>query len=166
MSIEIRGVENLNDQQRIDELINYVKIQLDDESDSLALMSNISSFIMATIKNLNWSGFYFYKQQEDELVLGPFQGLPACTRLNLDKGVCAKAYRDEEITKVDDVREFADHIACDSASESELVIPLFNQGKVYGVLDLDSPIKNRFTEIEVEGFRKIGKLIEEKIYPF
>ena len=166
MSIEIRGVENLNDQERIDELINYVKIQLDDESDSLALMSNISSFIMATIKNLNWSGFYFYKQQEDELVLGPFQGLPACTRLSLDKGVCAKAYRDEEITKVDDVHEFADHIACDSASESELVIPLFDQGKVYGVLDLDSPIKNRFTDIEVEGFKKIGKLIEEKIYPF
>ncbi len=166
MSIEIRGIENLNDQERIDELINYVKVQLDDESDSLALMSNISSFIMATIKDLNWSGFYFYKQQEDELVLGPFQGLPACTRLSLDKGVCAKAYRDEKITKVDDVHEFADHIACDSASESELVIPLFNQGKVYGVLDLDSPIKNRFTDIEVEGFGKIGKLIEEKIYPF
>lgn len=166
MSIEIRGIENLNEQERIDELINYVKVQLDDESDSLALMSNISSFIMATIKDLNWSGFYFYKQQEDELVLGPFQGLPACTRLSLDNGVCAKAYRDEKITKVDDVHEFADHIACDSASESELVIPLFNQGKVYGVLDLDSPIKNRFTEIEVEGFRKIGKLIEEKIYPF
>ena len=166
MSIEIRGIENLNDQERIDELINYVKVQLDDESDSLALMSNISSFIMATIKDLNWSGFYFYKQQEDELVLGPFQGLPACTRLSLDKGVCAKAYRDEKITKVDDVHEFADHIACDSASESELVIPLFNQGKVYGVLDLDSPIKNRFTGIEVEGFGKIGKLIEEKIYPF
>ena len=166
MSIEIRGVENLNDQERIDELINYVKIQLDDESDSLALMSNISSFIMATINDLNWSGFYFYKQKEDELVLGPFQGLPACTRLSLDKGVCAKAYRDEEITKVDDVHQFADHIACDSASESELVIPLFNQGKVYGVLDLDSPIKNRFTDIEVEGFGKIGKLIEEKIYPF
>lgn len=166
MSIEIRGVENLNDQQRIDELINYVKVQLDDESDSLALMSNISSFIMATIKDLNWSGFYFYKQQKDALVLGPFQGLPACTRLSLDKGVCAKAYRDEKITKVDDVHEFADHIACDSASESELVIPLFNQGKVYGVLDLDSPIKNRFTDIEVEGFGKIGKLIEEKIYPF
>lgn len=64
MSIEIRGIENLNDQQRIDELINYVKIQLDDESDNLALMSNISSFIMATIKDLNWSGFYFYKQKE------------------------------------------------------------------------------------------------------
>lgn len=166
MSIEIRGVENLNDQERIDELVNYVKIQLDDESDSLALMSNISSFIMATIKDLNWSGFYFYKQKEDELVLGPFQGLPACTRLSLDKGVCAKAYRNEKITKVDDVHEFADHIACDSASESELVIPLFNQGKVYGVLDLDSPIKNRFTDIEVDGFKKIGELIEEKIYPF
>ena len=164
MSLEIRGIEKLNDQERMDELINYIKIQLDDESDSLALMSNISSFIMGTIKNLNWSGFYFYK--EDELVLGPFQGQPACTRLSLDKGVCAKAFRDRKVTKVDDVLEFPDHIACDSASESELVIPLFKDGTVYGVLDLDSPIKNRFTNIEVEGFTKIGKLIEESIYPF
>ena len=164
MSLEIRGIEKLNDQERMDELINYIKIQLDDESDSLALMSNISSFIMGTIKNLNWSGFYFYK--EDELILGPFQGQPACTRLSLDKGVCAKAFRDRKVTKVDDVHEFTDHIACDSASESELVIPLFKDGTVYGVLDLDSPIKNRFTNIEVEGFTKIGKLIEESIYPF
>ena len=164
MSFELKGLDKLSDQERMDELINFIKIQLDDELDSLALMSNISSFIMASVKNLNWAGFYFLK--ENELVLGPFQGLPACTRLALDKGVCAKAFRDEEITKVDDVHDFADHIACDSASESELVIPLFYQDKVYGVLDLDSPIKNRFTDIELDGFSKIGKLIEEKIYPF
>lgn len=162
MSFELRGIDKLNDQERMDELINYIKIQLGDEDDSLALMSNISSFIMATIANLNWAGFYFLK--ENELVLGPFQGLPACTRISLDKGVCAKAFREAKITKVDDVHEFADHIACDSASESELVIPLFYEDKVYGVLDLDSPSKNKFTDIEVNGFRKIGKLIEEKIY--
>lgn len=162
MSFELRGIDKLNDQERMDELINYIKIQLGDEDDSLALMSNISSFIMATIANLNWAGFYFLK--ENELVLGPFQGLPACTRLSLDKGVCAKAFREAKITKVDDVHKFADHIACDNASESELVIPLFYEDKVYGVLDLDSPSKNNFTDIEVNGFRKIGKLIEEKIY--
>lgn len=164
MSFELKGLDKLSDQERMDELINFVKIQLDDESDPLALMSNVSSFIMACIKDLNWSGFYFLK--DNELVLGPFQGLPACTRLSLDKGVCAKSFRDEKIIKVDDVHEFADHIACDSASKSELVIPLFMQGKVYGVLDLDSPIKNRFTATEVDGFKIIGQMIEEKIYPF
>ena len=162
MNFELRGLENLDDKSRMEELIDFVKIQIDDESDNLALMSNISAFIMGAIKDLNWAGFYFYK--EDELVLGPFQGLPACTRLSLDKGVCAKAFRDEKVTKVDDVHEFADHIACDSASESELVLPLFYKGKVYGVLDLDSPKKARFKDIEVEGFTKLAKLIEEKIY--
>ena len=162
MNFELRGLGNLDDKSRMDELINFVKIQIDDESNNLALMSNISAFIMGTIKDLNWAGFYFYK--EDELVLGPFQGLPACTRFTLDKGVCAKAFRDKKVTKVDDVHEFADHIACDSASESELVLPLFYDGKVYGVLDLDSPKKARFKDTEVEGFTKLAKLIEEKIY--
>ena len=162
MSFELRGLSALSDKERMDELINFIKIQLGDESDKLALASNISSFIMAATKDLNWAGFYFLK--EDQLVLGPFQGMPACTRLELSKGVCAKAFRDKKITKVDDGHQFADQIACDSASESELVVPLFKDGKVYGVLDLDSPSKNRFTDIEVEAFIKIGKLIEEKIY--
>lgn len=162
MTFELKGLVNLDDRKRMDELINFIKIQLDDESDKLALMSNISAFIMASIRDLNWAGFYFYK--EDELILGPFQGLPACTRLSLDKGVCAKAFCNKKTIKVDDVHEFTDHIACDSQSESELVLPLFNEEKVYGVLDLDSPIKNRFTDIELEGFTNIAKLIEEKIY--
>lgn len=162
MTFELKGLSNLDDRDRMDELINFIKIQIDDESDSLALLSNISAFIMGTIRNLNWAGFYFYKQKQ--LVLGPFQGLPACTRLDLDKGVCAKAFRDQEAIKVDNVHEFSDHIACDSASASELVIPLFYQGEVYGVLDLDSPIKTRFRQVEVDGFTKIARIIEDKIY--
>ncbi len=162
MTFELKGLSNLDDRARMDELINFIKVQIDDESDSLALLSNISAFIMGSIRDLNWAGFYFYK--ENQLVLGPFQGLPACTRLSLDKGVCAKAFCDEEVIKVDDVHEFIDHIACDSASESELVIPLFYDEKVYGVLDLDAPIKSRFTDIEVEGFAKIARLIEDKVY--
>lgn len=162
MTFELKGLSNLDDRARIDELLNFIKVQIDDESDSLALLSNISAFIMGTIRDLNWAGFYFCK--ENQLVLGPFQGLPACTRLSLDKGVCAKAFCYEEVIKVDDVHEFSDHIACDSASESELVIPLFYQGEVYGVLDLDSPIKSRFSQVEVDGFTKIARLIEDKIY--
>lgn len=159
MNFTLKGMDKMDDKARMAELLNFVKIQVDDEKDPLALMSNISAFIMSSTRNLNWAGFYLLK--DGELVLGPFQGLPACTRLSLDKGVCAKAFNDKKITKVDDVHEFADHIACDSASESELVIPLFRDGKVYGVLDLDSPSKNRFTDLEVETFDKLARLIEK-----
>ena len=163
MSFELRGMEKLPYEKRLEELTNFIKIQVDDEKDPLALASNISAFIMGIVPDLNWAGFYYYNKDYDELVLGPFQGLPACTRLSLDKGVCAKAFNDIKVTKVDDVHAFTDHIACDSASESELVVPLFKDGVVYGVLDLDSPIKSRFTDVEVEVFTKIGKMIEEYI---
>lgn len=159
MTYTLRGMDKMDDKARMGELLNFVKIQVDDEKNPLALMSNISAFIMSCTRDLNWAGFYLLK--DGELVLGPFQGLPACTRLSLDKGVCAKAFNDKKITKVDDVHEFADHIACDSASESELVIPLFRDGKVYGVLDLDSPSKNRFTSLEVETFDELARLIEK-----
>lgn len=159
MNFTLKGMDKMDDKARMAELLNFVKIQVDDEKDKLALMSNISAFIMSSTRNLNWAGFYLLKN--GELVLGPFQGLPACTRLSLDKGVCAKAFNDKKITKVDDVHEFADHIACDSASESELVIPLFRDGRVYGVLDLDSPKKNRFTSLEVETFDELARIIEK-----
>lgn len=159
MTFTLKGMDKMDDKARMAELLNFVKIQVDDEKDPLALMSNISAFIMSSTRDLNWAGFYLLK--DGELVLGPFQGLPACTRLTLDKGVCAKAFNDKKITKVDDVHEFADHIACDSASESELVVPLFRDGKVYGVLDLDSPSKNRFTDLEVDTFDKLARLIEK-----
>ena len=159
MTFTLKGMDKMDDKARMAELLNFVKIQVEDEKDPLALMSNISAFIMSSTRDLNWAGFYLLK--DGELVLGPFQGLPACTRLTLDKGVCAKAFNDKKITKVDDVHEFADHIACDSASESELVVPLFRDGKVYGVLDLDSPSKNRFTDLEVDTFDKLARLIEK-----
>lgn len=161
MSFSLRGIEKMDDKARMDELLNFVKIQVDDETDPLSLMSNISAFIMGCTRDLNWAGFYFLK--ENELVLGPFQGQPACTRLSLDKGVCAKAFKEKKIIRVDDVNAFPGHIACDSASLSELVIPLFYKGEVYGVLDLDSPILNRFTKLEEDTFSQLAKIIEEKI---
>lgn len=162
MTFELRGIANLSDEDRMKELINYVKIQVDDEDDPLAIAANISAFIMATTREINWAGFYFLRN--DELVLGPFQGLPACTRLTLDKGVCAHAFRTNQVTRVDDVHAFDGHIACDSNTNSELVIPLVYKGKVYGVLDIDSPKLNRFGNLEVDTFTELGKIIEEKVY--
>ena len=100
---------------------------------------------MACVDKLNWAGFYFLRG--GELVLGPFQGLPACNRIAIGKGVCGTAVKTREVQLVPDVHQFPGHIACDEASNSELVIPIIKDGRVHGVLDLDSPIKNRFTDL-------------------
>lgn len=161
MSFELKGIENLDPKERMDFIYLFTKGQLETEKDKIALMSNISAIIMAVVPDLNWAGFYLVK--EEELVLGPFQGLPACTRLTKDVGVCAKAWRDKSLVRVDDVHNFEGHVACDSASNSELVVPLMKDGDVFGVLDLDSPLKSRFTEIEEEGFQNLVNLIEKHL---
>lgn len=162
MSLEIKGLEGMGPEERMEYLLSFAKALLETEKDPLALMSNLSAIIMGVVEDLNWAGFYLV--QGKELVLGPFQGLPACTRLDYNTGVCAKAWRDQTLVRVDDVHAVADHIACDSASNSELVIPLLYQGSVYGVLDLDSPIKARFTPIEEEGIQRLVDLVQEAIY--
>lgn len=132
-----------------------------EEKDKLAALCNITSLLFYENKDLNWLGFYFFK--DNELVLGPFQGKVACTHLSLDKGVCAAAFNKQEILNVKNVHEFAGHIACDSASNSELVIPLTIDNKKIGVLDIDSPILNRFSQDDEETFLEIAKLITNKI---
>lgn len=161
MSFELKGIGKLDDKGRMEELINYTKIQVEDENNPIALMSNISSFIMATIRDLNWSGFYIVG--DENLILGPFQGLPACTRLNFDSGVCAKAYKDKKITNIKDVNKFDGHVVCDNNSASELVVPIFNNGKVVAVIDMDSPLLSRFTKIEEKGFEEISNILKDKI---
>lgn len=162
MNLDPSRIAKLDDDKCLDELINFIKIQVSDEDDPIALMANVSAFIKAYVRDLNWAGFYIVR--DEGLILGPFQGLPACTRLFFDKGVCAKAYGDREIVKVDDVGEFKDHIVCDSNSKSELVIPIFNEGDLVCLIDLDSPKLSRFTNLEVEKFRKIGQILENRIY--
>lgn len=162
MNIDLNKIAGLDDERCLDELINFIRIQVSDEDDPIALMANISAFIKAYVRDLNWSGFYIVRAEG--LILGPFQGLPACTRLSFDKGVCAKAYRDRKIVKVDDVAEFKDHIVCDSNSKSELVIPIFNEEDLVCLIDLDSPKPARFTELELEKFREIGQILENRIY--
>lgn len=122
---------------------------LDGEIDFIANLSNACALINQFLDNVNWVGFYLMK--DDELVLGPFQGLPACVRIAVGRGVCGSAVANKKTIVVEDVHLFPGHIACDSASNSEIVIPLIKLGKVIGVLDIDSPIKGRFTEEDKNG---------------
>ncbi|WP_238903206.1 GAF domain-containing protein [Clostridium sp. YIM B02506] len=137
------------------------KEQLQDEKDVIANLSNISAIIKFYLDRCNWAGFYLMK--DGELVLGPFQGLPACIRIPLGKGVCGNAAAEKKILRVDNVHEFPGHIACDGASNSEIVIPIIKDGEVYGVLDIDSPELSRFTEVEEKYLTEVVKYIEASI---
>ena len=113
------------------------------ESDAIANAANTSALIFQMLPDINWAGFYFL-QSEEELLLGPFQGKPACVRIAVGRGVCGAAVERAETMLVEDVHAFPGHIACDAASRSELVVPLIRDGQVFGVLDLDSPLPGRF----------------------
>lgn len=154
-------VKDMTNEERLKYMLILVKSQLSSEKDDLANISNVTGIIMACVENLNWAGFYILR--DDELVLGPFQGLPACNRIAIGKGVCGIAVKTREVQLVPDVHQFPGHIACDEASNSELVVPIIKEGKIYGVLDLDSPIKNRFTELEKEYFVKLVDILNEYI---
>lgn len=112
------------------------------DPDMIASLANISSVIMNGYSDLNWAGFYFVKG--GQLIVGPFQGRPACSPIPFSKGVCGKCYRNQQVQKIDDVLAIKDHIACDSASRSELCVPVIVDDKVIMEIDLDSPIKSRF----------------------
>ncbi|GAB7221290.1 GAF domain-containing protein [Vibrio owensii] len=122
---------------------------IESEKDYIANLANISSLLFMELDDLNWAGFYLKKG--DELVLGPFQGKPACVRIPMGRGVCGTAAQSNIVQRVYDVHEFEGHIACDAASNSEIVIPFTINGEVAGVLDIDSPNIGRFNEIDEEG---------------
>jgi GAF domain-containing protein len=134
-----------------------VKNVLSGETDLIAALATVSALIMACLTDINWAGFYILKGKE--LVLGPFQGLPACTRIGEGKGVCGAAAAAGKPVIVPNVHEFPGHIACDSASNAEIVIPLFKGRRVYGVLDVDSPRLNRFSPPEMDALIQIGDLL-------
>lgn len=154
-------IKSMDAEQRCKYMLILLKGQLSSEKDDLANISNATGIIMACIDRLNWAGFYILR--DDELVLGPFQGLPACNRIEIGKGVCGTAVKTREVQLVPDVNLFPGHIACDSASNSELVIPIIKSGRVYGVLDLDSPEKERFTELEKKYFIKFVEILNEYV---
>ena len=134
----------------------------DDETDSVANMANCAALIFNSVPHLNWVGFYLLKG--DELVLGPFQGQPACVRIALGRGVCGTAAESHTTLRVSDVTKFPGHIACDSASRSEIVLPLLTEdSQLIGVLDVDSPELDRFDAEDEAGLSVIAEIIARKI---
>jgi GAF domain-containing protein len=132
-----------------------------DEPDVIANLANISALLMDVIEDINWVGFYILK--DNQLVLGPFQGKPACVRIPIGNGVCGTAVVEKSIQCIEDVHAFEGHIACDSASNSEIVLPIMLEESVYGVLDIDSPTFARFDDKDIAGLSKIVHLIESYV---
>ncbi|MDD2135268.1 GAF domain-containing protein [Pseudomonas kurunegalensis] len=130
-----------------------------DERDFIANAAQFSAFLYNQVDDLNWAGFYL--NRNEELVLGPFQGQVACVRIPFSKGVCGAAAATRQTQRVEDVHAFPGHIACDSASSSELVIPLVKEGRLIGVLDLDSPKVGRFSEADQEGLERLATIFLE-----
>lgn len=131
------------------------------EEDKLSSLCNVASAIFYNVENINWAGFYFYKN--GKLQLGPFQGKVACTSIEIGKGVCGSAYKRKMLLNVNDVHKFAGHIACDPESNSELVVPLIYENKILGVLDIDSQFYRRFGNEEEETMEEIAKLVAKKL---
>lgn len=140
-------------------LKEQIKTILEGESDVIANLSNCSALLNEALTDINWVGFYLMKH--NELILGPFQGKVACIHIPVGKGVCGTAVATKEIQLVKDVHEFPGHIACDSASNSEIVIPMLLNGRVIGVLDIDSPSLSRFDEVDAQELEEIVGLIME-----
>ena len=126
-----------------------------------ANLANVSALLYDSLEDVNWAGFYLL--EGGRLVLGPFQGKPACVEIPYGKGVCGTAAAEDAVQLVSNVHLFPGHIACDHASQSEIVIPLHRQGRVYGVLDLDSPVVGRFTEIDRAGLERVAAVVENML---
>jgi len=142
-------------------LAEQAKALTADENDLTANLANISALLNMNLDNINWVGFYLLK--EEQLVLGPFQGKVACVRIPLDKGVCGKAFSSNSIQRIADVYQFAGHIACDAASQSEIVLPINVNGVTVAVLDIDSPIVDRFNRVDQQGLAHFVEQVQEEL---
>ncbi|NEW03528.1 GAF domain-containing protein [Bacillus megaterium] len=151
------NVENYSGSKQKDYelVIKQLRALLEGESNAIANLANASALLNQFLNEVNWVGFYL--MEDGELVLGPFQGLPACVRIPLGKGVCGTAAQNQRTERIEDVHAFPGHIACDAASQSEVVVPMVKDGKLLGVLDIDSPIKNRFDEIDQQYLEEFVK---------
>jgi len=151
------NVENYSGSKQKDYelVIKQLRALSEGESNTIANLANASALLNQFLNEVNWVGFYL--MEDDELVLGPFQGLPACVRIPLGKGVCGTAAQNQRTERIEDVHAFPGHIACDAASQSEIVVPMVKDGKLLGVLDIDSPIKKRFDEIDQQYLEEFVK---------
>ena len=143
------------------DLAQALEALIGDEPDAIANMANAAGLIYESLPDVNWVGFY--RNVGGELVLGPFQGRPACIRMTFDQGVCGAAAKSRRVQRVEDVHAFPGHIACDSASNSEIVLPLIRDGELLGVLDIDSPKPARFDEQDEAGLRPVAEFLARVI---
>ena len=157
MAFDINNYKNSDLEYKTKIFFEDLERYLSKENDMTANLANTAAFISAFFDNINWSGFYLLK--ENQLVLGPFCGMPATTRIEIGKGVCGTAFEKGETLVVDNVCEFPGHIACDIRSKSEVVIPLVKNGKKYGVLDIDSSVYSRFSKKDVEILIKVLEIL-------
>lgn len=142
-------------------LEKQVSSLIEDESNLIAILSNVSALLNDSIDQINWVGFYLI--ENEALILGPFQGHPACVHIAIGKGVCGTAVSEEQTQLVDDVNAFPGHIACDANSKSEIVVLLRKNNQIIGVLDIDAPITSRFTDVDKNGLEQIVARIEKQI---
>jgi len=147
-------------EERLKEMNRALKALIEPEGDWLANMANSSALLFDLMDNLNWAGFYIWRQEQ--LVLGPFQGKTACVRIDEDKGVCGTAYSQRKIMLVEDVHDFPGHIACDPNSRSEIVLPVIVGGEVIAVLDIDSPQKARFDEVDLKYLKGFVEILVDE----
>jgi len=156
--LQVKIAQDTTENYRL--LNETIKVQLEDEPDLIANLANLASFIYCTLPGVSWVGFYL-RQGDSELVLGPFMGKPACTRIPFGKGVCGHVAQTGESIVVPNVHEFKGHIACDWATNSEIVLPLFQRDKLFGVLDLDSASFDRFQQEDLDGLTKIVQTVNK-----
>lgn len=140
-------------------LLEQLKSLIENERNVIANLANASALLHLSLEEINWAGFYL--AEGEELILGPFQGKPACIRIPFGKGVCGTAAQTDTVQRIDNVHLFAGHIACDGASNAEIVIPLHKNGKVVGVLDIDSPVFHRFSETDQQILEQFCQILEK-----
>lgn len=160
MTFQLSEQQSTSKLELYQNLVPQLRSLLVGERDFIANAANFASLLYHSLPELNWAGFYLLKDKE--LVLGPFQGKPACVRIRVGKGVCGVAAAQRETVIVPNVHEFPGHIACDSASNSEIVVPLEKDGRLLGVLDLDSPQLARFDDEDAEGLNKLVEVFVEE----
>ncbi|MEE1673190.1 GAF domain-containing protein [Agarivorans aestuarii] len=144
-------------------LAKQLEAILDKDLPYISNLANFSALMWLELEEINWVGCYLANQSKSQLFLGPFQGKPACTTIQVGKGVCGSAYEQQQTLRVENVHEFPGHIACDSASESEIVVPLYLNNELFGVIDIDSPRLNRFDSSDQIGIEYLVKVLENKL---
>jgi len=158
---DIKVFENMSIESKLDNMLLMLEGLIQDEDLPLTKLCNASALINALIGRINWCGFYIVKN--NSLILGPFQGMPACTKIEIGKGVCGTAALKKETILINDVHKFEGHIACDAASNSEIVVPIVKDDKLIGVLDLDSDEFDRFTDIERNYLERVVDILNKHI---